>query len=109
MGVRPPQQGTDETPESIAFGIAVLDERLDGAELYFPATKNEVLDALGDQQVPYNGAGNTIALSTALDETHHNRFEHRQELMNALHPVFEAKREEAKGGFVGRLRSLLPF
>jgi hypothetical protein len=29
--------------------------------------------------------------------------------MNALHPVFEARRERANNSIVGQLRSLLPF
>lgn len=109
MGVRPPQNGGDEEPESIAFGIAVLDDRLERAGLEFPATADEIVDALDDPTVPYDGAGNSVALSTALDETAVSRFEHRQELMNALHPVFEDHRDRAKRSVVRRLRTLLPF
>jgi len=109
MGVRPPQQGDDEVPDTVAFGIAALDEHLDQAEVQFPATQRELLDALGDQEIPYDAAGNTLSLSEALDNTHVSNFETKQNLMNALHPVFEARRQAANGSLVGQLRSLLPF
>ncbi|WP_178917256.1 hypothetical protein [Natronomonas gomsonensis] len=109
MGVRPPQQGGDEVPDTVAFGIAALDEHLDRAEIQFPATQRELLDALDDPKIPYDAAGNTLSLSEALDNTHVSNFETKQNLMNALHPVFEARRQAANGSLVGQLRSLLPF
>ena len=109
MGVRPPQQGDDEAPETIAFGIAVLDEYLERAEVVFPMTDEELLEAIGDPNVPYDAKGNEMRLSKALSELPQTRFETRQEFMNALHPVFEAQREHANNSVVGRLRSLLPF
>lgn len=109
MGVRPPQQGGDEVPDTVAFGIAALDEHLDRGEIEFPATQRELLDALGDPEIPYDAAGNTLSLSEALDNTHVSNFETKQNLMNALHPVFEARRQAANGSLVGQLRSLLPF
>ena len=50
-----------------------------------------------------------MRLSAALEETHADEFETRQELLNALHPAFEARRERANNSIVGRLRALLPF
>ncbi|MFT4904158.1 MAG: hypothetical protein ACI8UR_000710 [Natronomonas sp.] len=109
MGVRPPQQGDDEEPATVAFGIAALDEHLGRADITFPMTDQELISALGDPDIPYDGKNNTISLSRALENTHVSRFETRQDLMNALHPVFEAKRERANNSIVGQLRSLLPF
>jgi hypothetical protein len=109
MGVRPPQQGDDEPPDAVAFGIAALDEHLNRAEIQFPAAQRELLEALGDPEIPYDAGGNTMALSEALENTHVSNFENKQNLMNALHPVFEAKRQAANGSLVGQLRSLLPF
>lgn len=109
MGVRPPPQSNDDAPEIIAFGIAALDEHLERAETDFPMTSGGALEALGDPSVPYDAAGNEMRLSDALAETGRSDFETRQEFLNALHPVFEAKRERANDGVVGRLRSLLPF
>lgn len=109
MGVRPPQQGRDDEPETIAFGIAALDGYLEGSELQFPATTDEVLEALGDREVPYDASGNTVALSAVLEASRHDTFETRQDFMNELHPIFEARRERAKTSVVGRLRTLLPF
>ena len=109
MGVRPPQQGDDEEPETIAFGIAALDGYLDNSELQFPATSEEVLAELGDRDVPYDAGGNTVRLSAVLEESREDEFENRQEFLNALHSVFEARRERAKTSVVARIRSLLPF
>jgi hypothetical protein len=109
MGVRPPQQDRDDEVETIAFGIAALDEHLERADDPFPTTEQELAARLGDPDVPYDAKGNEMSLSAALKETHATEFETRQELMNALHPVFEAKRERANNSIVGQLRSLLPF
>ncbi len=109
MGVRPPQQDTDDEIETIAFGIAALDEHLERADVAFPATDAELLSVLDDPSVPYDAKGNEMRLSAALEETHADEFETRQDLLNALHPVFESKRERANNSIVGRLRALLPF
>ncbi|MCQ4333197.1 hypothetical protein KM295_06825 [Natronomonas sp. F2-12] len=109
MGVRPPQQGDDDAPETVAFGIAALDDYLERADATFPATDEELIEALGDPSVPYDAMGNELRLSEALDELSRVRFETRQEFLNAIHPVFEARRERAKNSFLGQLRSLLPF
>ena len=109
MGVRPPQQGDDDAPETVAFGIAALDDYLERADATFPATDEELIEALGDPSVPYDAMGNELRLSEALDELSRVRFETRQEFLNAIHPVFEARRERGKNSFLGQLRSLLPF
>jgi hypothetical protein len=109
MGVRPPQQGEDDAPETIAFGIAALDEHLDRADLTFPATNEELIGTLDDPAIPYDAKGNEMRLSEALSEVPLSRFETRQELMNRLHPIFESRRERANNSIVGQLRSLLPF
>jgi hypothetical protein len=109
MGVRPPQQGDDEVPETVAFGIAALDEHLNRGDVTFPTNGAELVDALGDPAIPYDAKGNELRLSAALEEAHTDRFETRQELLNALHPVFESERARANNSIVGQLRSLLPF
>jgi hypothetical protein len=109
MGVRPPQQGDDDDPDTVAFGIAALDEHLERGNVLFPTNEWELLEALDDPAIPYDAKGNQMKLSTALEETPVDSYETRQELMNALHPVFEARRERANNSIVGQLRSLLPF
>lgn len=106
MAVRPPQNDTDE-PDSLEFGIAALDGRLESR--LFPATSEELVRELGDPEVPYDAADHTLALSAALDRVDADRFETKNELLRALHPVFERERERGSGGVLGRLRSLLPF
>lgn len=109
MGVRPPQQRDDEAPETVAFGIAALDAHLEAADLAFPATREALLQELGNPDVPYDAAGNEVSLERALEDTHRSRFDTRQELLNALHPVFEDERERTGRTVFGRLRSMLPF
>mgnify|MGYP000050096421 CR=1 FL=1 len=109
MGVRPPQNDDDDAPEAVTFGIAALDGHLDRADLTYPASSDEIVEAIGDPAIPYDASGNEVRLSEALDELHFDHFETEQELLNALHPVFEAYRERGPTGVVGRLRSLLPF
>jgi hypothetical protein len=109
MGVRPPQQDGTDHVATVAFGIAALDEHLEETSVTFPVTGSELVETLGDPAIPYDAAGNELVLSTALEETHAQQFETRQDLLNALHPVFEARRERATNSIVGQLRSLLPF
>lgn len=109
MGMRPPPNDTDDEPDTVSFGIAALDARLDDTDLVYPTTEEEVIRTLGDPEIPYNASGSSVRLSTALEETHHSRFENEQELLNALHPVFESYRQNASNGIVAQLRALLPF
>ncbi|MGM0591599.1 MAG: hypothetical protein ACQETI_08235 [Halobacteriota archaeon] len=106
MGVRPPQGGSN-TRRSVEFGIAALDGHLD--DINFPVTESELVATLDDPRIPYDGAGNKIPLSEALDATSTSRFESKSDLLDRLHPVFEERRASASGGIVTRLRSLLPF
>jgi len=109
MGVRPPQDDADDEPETITFGIASLDARLEDAELEYPVEADEVVGTLGDPDIPYDAAGSTVRLSEVMEKVHFQRFESEQELLNALHPVFESYREKASGSIIGQLRALLPF
>ncbi|MFC7154825.1 hypothetical protein ACFQPA_05065 [Halomarina halobia] len=109
MGVRPPTDDNLDEPDTLAFGIAALDERLERADLVFPADAADVRAAVGDEAIPYDASGGTMTVAEALDETSAAHFEHKGELLNALHPVFEERRQRAAPGFLGRLRSLVPF
>ena len=104
MAARPPTDDLDD-PDPVEFGIAALDAHLEEADLAFPATADEVTAALGDPAVPYEPAGTTVALSTVLERVDRERFESRQELLDATHPAFERLRE--RGGLLAWLRSLL--
>lgn len=106
MGVPPPDDGS-EPPSAVAFGIAAVDDRLAAADLSFPATRAEVREALGDEAVPYDAAGNAVPVEEVVAAVDRDRFETEQELMNALHPVFEARRRSA-AGLLERLLSVLP-
>lgn len=105
MGVRPPSTDDSEA-ELIEFGIAALDARLTDADIEFPATTEEVIAAVGDQPIEYDASGNTIDLARALDRTDRESFDSEQDLLNALHPVFEDLRNSAAPGLLGWIRSL---
>lgn len=105
MGVRPPA-GDSGDAELIEFGIAALDAKLDDTTLEFPATTEDVLDALGNQDIEYDAAGHTIDLATALERSDTTEFDSKRELLNALHPVFEDLRSSTTPGILGWLRNL---
>ncbi len=108
MGARPPQNDTSE-PEVIEFGIAALSARLEAADVAFPTTSSELVDAVDNTAIPIDGSGNTVELQVALDAVPRNEFDSESGLLEVLHPVFEEYRKNAGDSFVGRLRTLLPF
>lgn len=105
MGVRPPSDDIDEGPDTVEFGIAALDAHLDHADVAFPAAAEEVVRALGDPEVDYDPHGNAVALSRVLERVDRDRFEDRQQLLDATHPEFERLRRNS-GGPLAWLRSL---
>lgn len=108
MAARPPPD-TDDEPDSIEFGIATLDARLDQAEFSFPADSETIIDTVSNTDVPYDAAGSTISLAEAIDRTGTDHFESERQLLNELYPVFEAERQSRSSSVFGQLRSLLPF
>jgi hypothetical protein len=109
MGVRPPSSGDDDEPDSVEFGIAAVDAHLRNADLAFPATKDDVRAELGHERIPYDVHGNDVPLGEVLARAEPERFDSRQELLNALHQPFEEYRRNHSGGVVAQVRSLLPF
>lgn len=108
MGVRPPSNDSDE-PDVIEFGIAALDGKLPTDELEYPATAEDVVAVAGDVEVPYDPNGHSMSLAEALESVPVQEFENEQDLLNALHPVFEQKRSAAGKSLLSQLRSLVPF
>jgi len=108
MAARPPQGDSDE-PESIEFGIAALDARLDRAGVQFPVTTEELIASMANTGVPYDAAGNTLDMAEVLRELPEERFETERDLLNRLHPIFEDRRRSGAGSLLGRVRSILPF
>ena len=109
MGVRPPSSNTDDGPEVIEFGIAEVAAELDGAEVSFPATGEEVVRSLSNPRIDYNAKGHAVSLSEAVGDTSRNRFESQQDFLNTLHPVFERYRTSRTPGVIERVRSALPL
>jgi len=108
MAARPPQNDSSD-PDSIEFGIAALDARLDRAGVRFPATTEELIESMGDTDVSYDAAGNTLDVAEVLRELPEERFETERDLLNRLHPIFEDRRRSGAGSLLGRVRALLPF
>lgn len=104
MGMRPPSGDSD--PELVEFGIAALAAEVSESDLSFPATRQDVENALGDIRIEYDATGNSISLSRALDRAEQTSFDSERDLLNALHPVFEDLRNTSGPGLVGWLRSL---
>jgi len=93
----------------VAFGIAALDARLTETDVEFPADSETIRAGLGDTEIPYDAAGNTMSVGEALDRVPSREFETEQELLNVLHPVFEERREATSGGLLARLRAYIPI
>ncbi len=108
MGVQPPSNDIDDAPDVIEFGIPALDAELP-ADLSFPVTADHLQMEYGNRTIPIDAAGNEMDLGTALDRCNRDEFENRQDLLNALHPIFEQKRKAASGSILSQLRSLVPF
>ncbi|WP_226012974.1 hypothetical protein [Halomicrobium salinisoli] len=108
MGVRPPAND-DEEPDVIEFGIAALDARLSEADVEYPVESRSLANRIGHLEIPYDATGHTISLEEALQEVDEREFEHEQELLNALHPVFESKREATGNSLLSQLKALVPF
>lgn len=108
MAARPPSNDTDDEPDIVEFGIAALDAHIEEREVSFPVAAADLATTHGDLRVAVGPAGRELTLREALARCDRERFKSRQELLNTLHPVFEAERE-AGGGILGRLRSLVPI
>jgi hypothetical protein len=106
MGVRPPQSGGDAETGPLEFGIAAVDAQLGDADIDFPASAATVRERLGDVEVPYEPGGGTVDLAEAVERTGREEFDSRQELLNALHPVFEELRASGGTGLLDWVRSL---
>lgn len=105
MAAQPPQDDAEE-PDAIAFGIAALAGHLDRAEVSYPTDADTVVRELSDPEIAYDPSGHSIALSEAFEHTGRENFDSEDELLDALHPVFEERRRSAPTGLLGRLRSL---
>lgn len=109
MGVQPPSDDIDDGPDVVEFGIAALDARISEASVSFPIDAETLRDEYGDITVPIDAAGTEIRLADALDATDRDAFDSERDLLNALHPVFEARRERSSRSILAQLRALVPF
>lgn len=108
MGVRPPANDSDE-PNVIEFGIPAMDAKLSDRDIEYPTDAAEIREHVGHVEIPFDAAGHTITVAEALEEATVKKYENEQDLLNALHPVFERKREATSTSLLAQLRSLVPF
>jgi hypothetical protein len=108
MAARPPSNDIDDEPDTVEFGIAALEARLEERGVSFPVTAADLASAHGDLHVAVGPAGHEMALGDALARCDREEFASKQALLNALHPVFEKERESGSG-LLGRLRALVPL
>lgn len=107
MAARPPSNDLDDEPDTVEFGIVALEARIDDRGVTFPSSASELRAGHGDLRLAVGPSGTQIRLAEALDACGQDRFESKQDFLNAMHPVFEKKRNSS--GIIGRLRALVPF
>lgn len=109
MGVQPPSDDIDEGPDVVEFGIAALAAQLEEMEVTFPIEATRLAERYGHETIPIDAGGNEISLRDAIQSTDRREFDSEQDLLNALHPVFEEKRNAASRSLIAQLRALVPF
>jgi hypothetical protein len=108
MAARPPSNDNNDDPDIVEFGIAALDAQVQKRGVSFPVTAADLASTHGDVRIAVDPAGHEMPLREALERCDREQFTSKQDLLNALHPVFEAERESGTG-ILGRLRSLVPL
>ncbi|MFB6297848.1 MAG: hypothetical protein ABEH56_04945 [Salinirussus sp.] len=109
MGVQPPSDDIDDGPDVVEFGIAALDARTEEMEVSFPIEARRLADRYGDETIPVDAGGNEISLGEAIRDADRREFQSEQDFLNALHPVFEEKRNATSRSILAQLRALVPF
>jgi hypothetical protein len=108
MGMRPPADDDDDEPATVAFGIAAVDDRLESFDVSYPVSKSALRESVGHVEVPYDTRGHSVRLAEVLAEVDVEEFGDEQELLNALHPAFERRRQKG-ASVLERVRRVLPF
>jgi hypothetical protein len=109
MGVQPPSNDIEEGPDVVEFGIAALAARVEDLDLEYPVEADTLVDQYGDIAVPVDAAGTEVSVAEAVRTSGRHRFSSEQDLLNALHPIFEEKREATSRSILAQLRALVPF
>jgi len=109
MAARPPSNDIDDGPDVTEFGIVALDAAVEDWNVSFPVSSEELRAEYGDEQIPIDASGHEMSLGEALADCSRTRFRDKQDLLNALHPIFEAERERLSNSLLSQLRALLPF
>ncbi|MHB9286184.1 hypothetical protein ACKVMT_03990 [Halobacteriales archaeon Cl-PHB] len=109
MGVQPPSDDVDDGPDVVEFGIAALDAELESHEVEFPVDADDLAASHGDVSIPVDVGGSDMTLREAVELSDRRQFHSEQDLLNALHPIFEEKREAVSNSLLAQLRALVPF
>ncbi len=106
MAARPPSNDLDDEPETVEFGIVALEARIEEQGVSFPISASELRAAHGDLELAVDPSGTKMRLDKAIAACEKEHFETEQDLLNAMHPIFEQQRSS---GLFARLRALLPI
>ena len=109
MGVQPPSNDVEEDPDVVEFGIAALAARVEDLEIEYPVEAQRLVDRYGDIAVPVDAAGTEVSVAEAVRASGRHQFSSEQDLLNALHPVFEEYRRSRTPGVIERVRAALPL
>jgi hypothetical protein len=109
MAARPPSNDIDDGPDVTEFGIVALDAAVEDWEVSFPVSADELRAEFGDKRIAVDASGHEMALEKALSDCPQRRFDDKQDLLNAMHPIFETERERLSNSLLSQLRALLPF
>ncbi|AWB27633.1 hypothetical protein [Halococcoides cellulosivorans] len=106
MGIRPPQSDGVGDPDTVEFGIVAFDGLLSEADLTFPTDRDQVRATLAGRSIAVDPAGREVPVDDVLADLDDRTYESEGDLKNALHPIFEQRREEGVD-LLARVRSWL--
>lgn len=81
-------------PKGTAFGIAAITQALSGLE--FPATKQDLLERAGDQQIEYR-KGQPVSLRQLVEDLEEDEFPSMANIVQAMHVAVEEEGLSGEG------------
>jgi hypothetical protein len=81
-------------PKGTAFGIAAITQALSGLE--FPATKQDLLERAGDQEIEYR-KGQPVSLRQLIEDCEEEEFPSMANIVQAMHGAVEEEGLSGEG------------
>jgi hypothetical protein len=82
-------------PKGTAFGIAAITQALSGLE--FPATKKDLLERAGNQQIEYR-KGQPVSLRQLIEDLEDEEFPSMANIVQGMHDALEEEGLTGEGG-----------